>query len=148
MTDLNPDDPHTGNHWKVIFWADSHEIADISRMRSFLLDIVDRIECRPLAPPHMYDVALTVRENGEDPYHDEGGITGVVVLSTSHCAAHSWPKHSGGKIIQGSLGAVVLDVYSCRPFKFRRVLDVIAEHYYESAYIERATDLSESLRPA
>ena len=41
-----------------------------------------------------------------EPFEDEGGVTGIGVLSTSHCAVHTWPLRS----------FFVMDVYSCRDF--------------------------------
>jgi S-adenosylmethionine decarboxylase proenzyme len=72
--------------------------------------------CSAVAPP-MSDVAALRRlclvavagaglqAVGElfHPFPAPGGVTGVVLLSESHLAVHTWPE----------LGAVTLDVYVC-----------------------------------
>jgi S-adenosylmethionine/arginine decarboxylase-like enzyme len=60
-------------------------------------------------------------------------VTGVCVLSTSHCSIHTWPLRP----------FFVLDVYSCRDFDASKV----EQHLFErlSAYDLQVTDVSEAL---
>ena len=62
-------------------------------------------------------------------------MTGVCVLSTSHCAIHTWPLR----------GFFVMDVYSCRDFDPALVRQMVAERF--GAYQLRITDLTFSLAP-
>ena len=51
-------------------------------------------------------------------FQDEGGTTGVVVISTSHIAIHTWEMR---KFFQ-------LDVFSCKDFDGQKALEYIREH--------------------
>jgi S-adenosylmethionine/arginine decarboxylase-like enzyme len=52
---------------------------------------------------------------------DEGneGVTGIVVLSTSHCSIHVWDRAESP--------FARIDVYSCRPFDESAVGDMVME---------------------
>jgi S-adenosylmethionine/arginine decarboxylase-like enzyme len=52
-------------------------------------------------------VPIAVELLGRQPEVDEGGVSVVHVLSTSHVAIHTWPEHRFFN----------LDVFSCRAFE-------------------------------
>ena len=57
---------------------------------------------------------------GNEPHlKDEGGVTGVAVITESHCAVHTWPEER----------AVNVDMYSCKPFD-AKVLQAHAEAFF------------------
>ena len=56
---------------------------------------------------------------GMNPFEDEGGISGISVLSTSHVSIHTWPLRSHA----------VLDVYSCREYDARIVVKLIKQFF-------------------
>lgn len=84
---------------------------------------------------HIYDVPIAVKRMGFDCTCDEGGITGVTVLSTSHAAIHTWPEE----------GAACFDVHSCRPFDPQTVSNLINE-MFDTDDLEMY-DLTYSLKP-
>jgi S-adenosylmethionine decarboxylase len=104
-------------------------------MRRMLQSMVSRLGMRLLGEPHLYEVEEEIEKLNVEPFEDEGGVTGVAVLSTSHCAVHTWPLRS----------FFVLDVYSCRDFEPAEVQRTLEEHF--GAYNLRITDLSDALLP-
>jgi S-adenosylmethionine/arginine decarboxylase-like enzyme len=122
-----------GRHVKVLGRGAAARLGDAKTVETMLRDLVDVLGMRLLDRPHMYEVELEIQKLGAEPFEDEGGVTGVCVLSTSHCSIHTWPLRP----------FFVLDVYSCRDFDASKV----ERHLFErlSAYDLQITDVSESL---
>lgn len=106
---------------------------DVKRVERFLEDLVERLGMRCLGKPHTYEVEEAIHKLGAEPFEDEGGTTGIVVLSTSHCAIHTWPLRS----------EFVMDVYSCRDFESQAVEAALRDHF--DAHHLQLTDVSHSL---
>lgn len=144
---VDVDDAFGGTHVKVLLRnVEEKLLLDQNVMRKFLEAMVDRIGMKALDDPIVYNVALKVIERFGDnePYEDDGGITsfrtgveldGKIALSTSHCFCHTWPLQNKG----------VCDVYSCKPFMIKAVLDVLKPYYKCSDRDMKLTDLSDSL---
>jgi S-adenosylmethionine decarboxylase len=81
----------------------------------------------------MYEVETEIAKLGVEPFEDEGGVTGVCVLSTSHCTIHTWPLRP----------FFVMDVYSCRDFDPRTVETQLQQKF--GAYDLQVTDVSDAL---
>lgn len=112
------------------------KLVDEQLISSFLLESVLRVNMRPLADPIIFNVPVELQKRGLEPDQDEPeGITGVVVLSTSHCAIHTWPHR----------GHFVLDVYSCADYDHRIITRSIISTFLPIRV--KATDLSHSLDP-
>lgn len=95
-----------GRHVKVMGKGESALLGDVERVRAFLVSLVAELGMRPLGEPILHDVAIDLEKLNVEPFEDEGGVTGTVVLSTSHVALHTWPvRHF-----------FILDVFSCRDF--------------------------------
>ncbi len=95
-----------GRHVKAVGLGDPERLSDPERVRSFLGALVASLGMRPLGDAVVHDVPVELAKLHVEPFEDEGGVTGVVVLSTSHCAIHTWPARR----------LLVLDVFSCRDF--------------------------------
>lgn len=98
-----------------------------------LVDLVHVLGMRLLGEPHMYEVKAEIEKLGKEPFEDEGGVTGVCVLSTSHCSIHTWPLRP----------FFVMDVYSCRDFDAAEVERFLAARI--GAYDLQVTDVSAAL---
>lgn len=122
-----------GKHLKCLAHAPAYKIGDIETVRRFLIGIVGTLGMRPLADPILYDVPLQLEKLGAEPFEDEGGITGVCILSTSHVSVHSWPMR----------GLIIADVFSCRGFETGGVERSLVEYF--GAYNMKISDLSFSL---
>jgi S-adenosylmethionine decarboxylase len=126
-----------GKHLKIQIHGAAFELLkDAPLAGKFLKKLVASIKMRTLGEPHVYDIKEELLRVGVQPDQDEPeGVTGIVVLSTSHCAIHTWPHR----------GFAVVDVYSCTDFENGEVLRVIEEVYQpEKAAV---ADLSYSLLP-
>jgi S-adenosylmethionine decarboxylase len=98
-----------------------------------LRELVDLLGMRLLGAPHLYEVETEIAKLGVEPFEDEGGVTGICVLSTSHCSIHTWPLRP----------FFVMDVYSCRDFDPALVEQHLARSL--GAYDVQVTDVSFAL---
>lgn len=96
------------------FQADPKRLASVDAVHSFLRDLIEVLGMTALGY-HIYDVPIAVQRLGQEPLHDEGGITGVAVLSTSHAAIHTWPEDGGASF----------DLHSCRDYDPDRVIALL-----------------------
>lgn len=108
-------------------------MGDASVVESMLVDLIDVLGMRLLGEPHMYEVEAEISKLGKEPFEDEGGVTGVCVLSTSHCSIHTWPLRP----------FFVMDVYSCRDFDPADVERFLQQRI--GAYDIQVTDVSAAL---
>jgi S-adenosylmethionine decarboxylase len=122
-----------GRHIKVLGKASSDALRSVDGVKEFLMDLVYELGMRPLGDTHMYEVEEEIQKLGVEPFEDEGGVTGICVLSTSHCAIHTWPLRS----------FFVMDIYSCRDFDPAIVGEFIATKL--GAYKLKMTDLTFAL---
>jgi S-adenosylmethionine decarboxylase len=122
-----------GRHIKVLGRGLADKLGNATNVESMLRDLIGILGMRILGEPHMYEVETEIAKLGVEPFEDEGGVTGVCVLSTSHCAIHTWPLRP----------FFVMDVYSCRDFDPSHV-----EHHLNErlgAYDLQVTDISSAL---
>jgi S-adenosylmethionine decarboxylase len=124
-----------GRHVKIVGKANPEALRSVERVQSLVETMIDRLGMRLLDKTHMYEVEEEIAKLGVEPFEDEGGVTGVGVLSTSHCAIHTWPLRAH----------FVMDVYSCRDFEVVDAVRAIEE--IVGAYAMRVTDLTYSLEP-
>jgi S-adenosylmethionine decarboxylase len=124
-----------GRHVKVVGYGDAARLGAVDNVRAFLEGVVQAVGMRPLGEPQMHDVALDLEKMNVEPFEDEGGVTGVVVLSTSHCSIHTWPLRR----------FFTFDLYSCRGFSDGKVLMALSHHFAVQTF--RLTDLTDSLEP-
>ena len=110
--------PFDGRYLVLAFCADPSFMRLEEHCDRFLSELVGRLGMRTLGV-HTYDVVTEVEQLNQEVFEDEGGVTGVAVLSTSHIAVHFWPERREG----------VLSVYSCRPFDREVVLRLLSTWY-------------------
>ena len=122
-----------GRHIKVLGRGAASLLGDAKRVESMLRDLIDILGMRILGAPHMYEVETEIAKLGVEPFEDEGGVTGVCVLSTSHCAIHTWPLRP----------FFIMDVFSCRDFDPSAVEKHLSERL--GAFALKITDVSHAL---
>ncbi len=83
-------------------------ISSIEIIETWLVRLVDTVNMRILCGPFV----VKCQDVGNE------GITGIIVLSTSHCSVHIWdlPKPY-----------LKMDLYSCRRFSVKPILDMLKE---------------------
>lgn len=98
-------------------------------LRGFFLGLCERLDMEIIHGPVFKDVEIdpaklaAVKSGGA--FQDEGGTTGMVVISTSHISIHTWELR---RFFQ-------LDVFSCKNFDGEAALRFI----YESLGVVRAS---------
>jgi S-adenosylmethionine decarboxylase len=122
-----------GRHVKVLGRGAPDLLGNAKVVESALRELIGILGMRMLGEPHLYEVETEISKLGVEPFEDEGGVTGVCVLSTSHCAIHTWPLRP----------FFVMDVYSCRDFEPSEVEQHLAKRL--GAYDLQISDLSFSL---
>lgn len=122
-----------GRHIKVLGRGSQSRLGDAKAVETMLIDLIDVLGMRLLDKAHMYEVETEIAKLGKEPFEDEGGVTGVCVLSTSHCSIHTWPLRP----------FFVMDVYSCRDFDTHAVESFLQTRL--GAYDLQVTDVSASL---
>ena len=122
-----------GRHIKVLGRGNPSKLGDAKAVENMLVSLIDILGMRMLDKAHMYEVETEIAKLGAVPFEDEGGVTGVCVLSTSHCSIHTWPLRP----------FFVMDVYSCRDFDSSAVENLLSERL--GAYDLQVTDVSASL---
>jgi S-adenosylmethionine decarboxylase len=122
-----------GRHIKVLGRGSASRLGDAKAVEKMLVDLIEILGMRLLGEPHMYEVETEIAKLGVEPFEDEGGVTGVCVLSTSHCSIHTWPLRP----------FFVMDVYSCRDFDPVAVETFLAERL--GGYDLQVTDVSAAL---
>jgi len=122
-----------GRHVKVLGRGASALLGNATNVEAMLRELVELLGMRLLGAPHLYEVETEIAKLGVEPFEDEGGVTGICVLSTSHCSIHTWPLRP----------YFVMDVYSCRDFEPA----LIEQHLAKSlgAYDVQITDVSFAL---
>ena len=122
-----------GRHIKILGKGQPDLMRSVDGVVAFLEELVSTLGMRCLDKPHTYEVEEEIHKLGAEPFEDEGGVTGVAVLSTSHCAIHTWPMRA----------YFVMDVYSCRDFDSGLVEAALKVHF--GADRLKVSDLSYSL---
>src|SRR5215471_5149229 len=122
-----------GRHVKVLARGAADLLGNAKVVESTLRELIGLLGMRMLGEPHLYEVETEIAKLGVEPFEDEGGVTGVCVLSTSHCSIHTWPLRP----------FFVMDVYSCRDFDPALVEAHLAK--VMGAYDVQVTDVSFSL---
>lgn len=105
----------TGRHVIIDAWTqESQRLNDPELISALLNELVVMVGMQILKPAEMVSVPLNPTvENGED----DGGVTGTVILTTSHGSIHTWPLR----------GHVSFDLFSCKEFNVKQVVDSLTE---------------------
>jgi len=111
-----------GIHVVVDGYVSDPSTFEESSLRAMFEKLVRTLEMKMLGKPHVYEVpvdpAVLARARATGNFEDEGGITAVAVISTSHMSIHCWPLQK----------FFSMDVFSCKDFDHRRALAVLREH--------------------
>lgn len=90
-------------------------LSDPTLVENLISAVINASGMRQLAPIQVIEVPLQIEKLGKIPFEDEGGITAIGVLSTSHVAVHTWPLQEYFK----------LHLYSCRDFDQKLIREIV-----------------------
>ena len=100
------------------FRGDPVALGDVGVVHDFLRKLIEEIGMNALGF-HVYDVPIHLKRQNIAADSDEGGVTGLAVLSTSHVAIHTWPLEA----------AASFDLHSCRDFDAEKVTALLREFF-------------------
>lgn len=91
------------------------------RLTSLFHQIVGALDMKPLDKVQIYEVpcdpSILERVKRTGKFEDEGGISTIQVISTSHLSLHAWPLQK----------FFSLDSFSCKDFNHELALSIIRE---------------------
>jgi S-adenosylmethionine/arginine decarboxylase-like enzyme len=91
-------------------------VPDTADMGIWLLKVVDAVGMRVLRGPYVVRC--------ETP--GNVGVTGTVIIETSHCSIHVWEEAEGGPFLQ-------FDLYSCATFGSHQVVALVRDRFAPAA---------------
>jgi S-adenosylmethionine decarboxylase len=115
------------------FRANAALLGNVGLISDFLRQLIVDLKMTSLGY-HIYDVPMAVKRLGQELESDEGGISGLACLSTSHAAIHTWPEECGA----------TFDVHSCRDFEIE-VVENLIKKMFKTEDVE-IHDLTSSLK--
>lgn len=77
--------------------------------------LAEALEMKIIMGPDFLEVELDPTKLQSDTFQDEGGITGMCVISTSHMSIHCWPIRK----------CFSMDVFSCKDFDADKAKNII-----------------------
>lgn len=86
-----------------------------SKLVSLFKGLAEKLEMQIIMGPTFLEVELDPSKLTGDVFQDEGGITGMCVISTSHMSIHCWPLRK----------CFSMDVFSCKDFEEEAAVSVI-----------------------
>jgi len=95
--------------------AERRILDDETSIKQLIYSIIQSAGMAILGQPQLHRVELEVAKLGREPFEDEGGISCLACLSTSHVALHTWPLRN----------EFHLDIYSCRSFDPTPILHLV-----------------------
>lgn len=91
------------------------------RLETLFAKIVQALDMKALDKAQVYEVpvdpAILERVKRTGKFEDEGGITSIQVISTSHLSLHAWP-------LQNKFS---LDAFSCKNFDAGLAINIVRE---------------------
>jgi len=94
---------------------EQNDLNDPQKIAGLLKTCVDLVQMVPLTEPVIKEVPL--EESLSDSDADCGGVTGFIILGTSHVSIHTWPQHA----------RFSFDLYSCHSFNANLILSYLKE---------------------
>lgn len=93
----------------VVFNSDS--------LKNIFEKLAESLEMKIIMGPDFLEVELDPTKLQSDVFQDEGGITGMCVISTSHMSIHCWPIRK----------CFSIDVFSCKDFDSVKAVKIIKD---------------------
>jgi S-adenosylmethionine decarboxylase len=108
-----------------LYGCNSTLLQDETLLRHILDEYPNRIGMEKVSPIFLSNIKTT------DPLDD--GMSGFVIIATSHVSLHAWPNY----------GMVNIDVFSCEEFRIEEAVNFAAQMFQttdiEMKSVERAT---------
>lgn len=110
-----------GLHLVVDGYVADPSVFTREKIEGLFAQIISALEMKALDKPQVYEVpvdpAVLQRVQQTGQFEEEGGITAIVVISTSHLSIHCWPLQK----------FFSLDAFSCKDFNADLAFSIIRE---------------------
>lgn len=104
-------------------------------IEKLLVELVDVMEMTIIFGPMVEEVPVDPAKLTGDVFKDEGGVSGLCLVNTSHVALHCWPMRN----------FVMFDASSCKRFDPYKVVSILRERLGLSAVRAKAFVRNQSL---
>lgn len=88
-------------------------------LTTLLLDLVKVLDMQLIFGPLFKEVEIEPEKLTGDVFQDEGGISGICMIGTSHISIHVWPLRQHFS----------MDVFSCKSFDEEKARKTIERHF-------------------
>jgi len=119
-------------HIKILGKGNSSILLDKEAISNFLQEVTTKLNLTSLGEPIIHNIPFNSNNIEGDDFMNEGGVTGVLILSTSHCAIHTWPLKQEFNI----------DIYSCKKFNKEVAVKFVSDFF--QCYQIKVSDLTSS----
>ena len=117
-----------GTHLIVDGYVKDAEVFEEENMNSLFVDLVSTLGMEYLTWPEATPVPLDESKLSTD--EDEGGTSFHCQITTSHIYAHTWQLRR----------AIMMDIFSCKPFNPDQALEVLKKHLYFEAVVVQVNE--------
>lgn len=111
-----------GLHLTMDGYVRDADVFTKSGIEDLFAKVIAALDMKALGPAQVYEVPVDPevlrRVELTGNFEDEGGITAVVVISTSHLSIHCWPLQK----------FFSLDAFSCKWYDVKLAKTIIQEH--------------------
>jgi S-adenosylmethionine decarboxylase len=111
-----------GTHVTVDAYVKDPSIFTEKHLRDLFQKLVSALDMQILWGPEFVEVPIdpNILKKSQETgiFHDEGGISGICIINTSHVSVHTWPLQK----------FFSMDVFSCSDYEPKIALDIIREH--------------------
>ena len=97
--------------------SDSELFAE-QNLRDLFEQLAANLDMTIILGPIFKHIELDPSKICASSFEDDGGISGFCMISTSHISIHVWPNR----------GKFMMDIFSCKQFDDKRVLNMINEY--------------------
>lgn len=107
-----------GRHLLVDGFTEAPSLLDSEDwIKQWMLGLVDVLDMDLLVEPMVKRVDLMPHNVELDT--DDGGISGMCMITTSHISIHTWPLQN----------FVSIDIFSCKDFEAQAAIDYTTRHF-------------------
>ena len=104
-----------GTHLIIDGYVQDAKVFTLERLESLFHNLAKAMDMCILLGPVFVEVPLDESKLTGDKFRDEGGITGMCVISTSHISLHAWPLRR----------FFSMDVFSCCDFDTVKAMQIV-----------------------
>lgn len=91
----------------------------IPALTSLFHDLAEVLDMQIIGEPTFVEIELDPKKLTGNEFQDDGGITGMCIISTSHFALHAWTLRK----------FFSMDIFSCKPYVAKTALTIVDDFF-------------------